>query len=126
MLDLLEILIIKIEARLKRIFKHQNKIGKESYFSITNLVKIFLSRTEENIVNQQIIFMIKKMAEEFEEEQYRLVEQIRMFKKYMRENKVTFMEFQPNGVLTFISGNKETPLINKLHQIWQPGVPVLK
>ena len=35
------------------------------------------------------------------------------------------MEFQKNGVLHFISGNKEIPLLCHLNEIWEPGKSVL-
>ena len=106
MLDLLEILIIKTEGKLKTILAKENNMVQKSYSSVKNLVKIILSKFEENIVNQQLLHMIRNLSSQFEEDQYRMVEQIRMYKKYVRETGVTLLEFQKNGVLHFISGNK--------------------
>lgn len=64
-------------------------------------------------------------ASEFEEKHYNKIEQIRMYKKYVRENLITFLEFDSNGVLCFMSGNPENETLNNLTKIWEEGVPVL-
>ena len=65
MLDLLEILIIKTEAKLKRNLSKKNNLCYKAFYSVTNVVKIILSKFEENIVNQSIIHKIRTMSSQF-------------------------------------------------------------
>lgn len=91
MLDLLEIQLIQCEIRLKRALIHQCKINKELYYSITNIIKILLSKIDEHFANEQIIHNVRKLAGQFEEAQYKKIEETRMYKKYLRENNITML-----------------------------------
>ena len=48
-----------------------------------------------------------------------------MYKKYVRENDVIFLEFNRVGILLFISGNRDNQYLNDLNRVWEQGKPVL-
>ena len=65
MLDLLEILIIQYDSRLKETLFRIIKSKKENYNSLSTIIKIILSKVDENLGNEQIITMIKRLADRF-------------------------------------------------------------
>lgn len=52
--------------------------------------------------------------------QYKKIEEIRMYKKYVRETGVILLEFNRVGILQFISGNRDNNhYLNDLTRIWE-------
>lgn len=49
-----------------------------------------------------------------------------MFKKYVRDGGSIFLEFDRNGVLVFISRNKDNPILNHLSSIWEPTKSIMQ
>jgi len=63
--------------------------------------------------------MLRKLISQFEEVQYKKIEEIRMYKKHVRDNNTVMLEFNRIGILQFISGNKENQYLNHLTKIWE-------
>lgn len=85
-----------------------------------------LSKVDQHLANEQTIKLFRKLISQFEEMQYKKIEEIRMYKKYVREANVILLEFNRVGILQFISGNKDNNHhLSDLTRIWEEGKPVL-
>lgn len=59
------------------------------------------------------------MASQFEEIYFKKIEELRIYKKYVRENDSILLEFNRIGILQFISGNIDNEHLNNLTTIWE-------
>jgi len=66
MLDLLELFILQYETELKKSLIDTCKMGKEGYHSVDSIVKVALSKIDENMANEELILKIRKSAEQIE------------------------------------------------------------
>lgn len=120
MLDLLEILINSCETRLKKKLCLFCDIKTDNYFSVSNLIRIAGNKFKDVCNMEKLNSTIKRLTDKFEETQYRLIEEIRMYKKYVSESCQILMEFNKNGKLVFCSSQKDSPIFHNLSAVWEP------